>query len=240
MKEILSTNGFTLFKGPSRINGKNIVAILTLQSENIKTGNMAQLWILTEELNPLAALKSGKDEAICGDCIFRQSKGGDCYVFVGKEPYVIWKAWKDGSYPILKYSFYQILSQFFIRFGAYGDPSALPLGILQELKKNCKGYTSYTHQWKADSALDMKSVCMASVDNAEEYNEAVQAGWRTYRVLKDKDALLPGEILCPNITNGVQCKDCLLCCGTSLKAKNIAIPAHGRNRNKFNVSVVSE
>ena len=63
-------------------------------------------------------------------------------------------------------------------------------------------------------------------------------GWRTFRIINEGDTLMPREIICPNVTKGVQCKDCLLCSGTSLKAKNIAIPVHGSNKNKFNPKLI--
>ena len=42
-------NGATIYSGESQLNGKNIKAIITgisVDSQNVKTGPMAQLWIL--------------------------------------------------------------------------------------------------------------------------------------------------------------------------------------------------
>jgi site-specific DNA-cytosine methylase len=231
--------GFVLWEGKSLIDGGNIAAILTLKSLNEKTGNMAQLWILTADLNPVVAVKEGKDESVCGKCHFRHHLGGACYVFVGQEPLTVWKAWKNGAYPKLPIQYYTTLTGLPIRFGAYGDPAAIPLNILTELKKYASNNTGYTHQWKSNSASDLKDSCMASVDNPEEYKEAHDMGWRTFRVMKPEEQLLPGEIMCPNLTAGVQCKDCQLCSGNAIEAKNIAIPVHGSRKAKLSQKTTS-
>ena len=58
------SNGFILYEGASRLDpSQNIVAIVTNKSANPKTGNMAQLWILTKDINPLTASKEKKDNA---------------------------------------------------------------------------------------------------------------------------------------------------------------------------------
>jgi len=226
-------SGFEIYKGKSAINGDEIVAILTLKSVNRKTGNMAQLWILSATYPPLDAMNSGKDEAICGDCKLRQHKGGACYVYIGQEPLTIYKAWQEGAYPKLKREFYYNLEGLSIRFGAYGDPFAIPVEILNDLKAVAKNYTGYTHQWSKEGAANLKSLCMASVDNEAEYHQAVAAGWRTFRIIHQNDPIMENEILCPNITSNVQCLDCNLCTGNSKQAKNIAVHVHGSNKSKF-------
>ena len=225
--------GFELWRGKSNLTGEPIVAILTLHSQNAKTGDMAQLWILRADMNPLEAISEGKDDAICGNCSLRQNKGGACYVFVGQSPQAVWNAWKNDAYPKLPLHLFHNLRGRPVRIAAYGDPAAIPVNILHEIKKHTGNFTGYTHQWASETASDLKSLCMASVENPEEYQKANAAGWRTFRILAPGEELLPGEILCPNNTHGVQCKKCQLCRGTSRKAKNIAIPVHGSNKNKF-------
>ena len=226
-------SGFELWRGKSKLNGADIVAVLTLKSLNAKTGDMAQLWILTADRSPLEAIKTGSDDAICGSCKLRHSQDGACYVFVGQEPLNIWRAWRNGAYPKLPMKYYDQLAGLSIRFGAYGDPAAIPIDILTELKKYAKNYTGYTHQWRNETFAELKPLCMASVDNPMEYREATEKGWRTYRVKTAADPLLSGEVLCPHITSGVQCKTCHLCTGNSHKGRNIAIPVHGTRKGKF-------
>ena len=37
--------GYTIFEGKSPITGDDIIAVITLKSTNVKTGNMASMWI---------------------------------------------------------------------------------------------------------------------------------------------------------------------------------------------------
>lgn len=231
----METKGYVLYQGASAINGDNIVAVLTLNSVNRKTGPMAQLWILPADIEPLIAIKTGKDEAVCGQCAFRQYLNGICYVNVSEGPTIVWRAWKKGTYPVLGAENYSVLKGKAVRFGAFGDPFCLPVTILTELKKQAVSATAYTHQWKNPSAQFLKSLAMASVDNAAEYKTATAHGWRTFRVVEPQEPLMPREILCPNSTKGVQCIQCRLCAGTSVRAKNIAIVAHGTHKLKFNI-----
>ena len=226
-------NGYVLFEGQSKIDGTNIVAILTLKTANVKTGQMAQLWILNAELNPVEASKQGKDKSVCGECKLRQSLGGACYVNLGQAPLAVYKAFKKGNYPTLSQSEYSVLNGLKIRFGAYGDPFAMPIEILTKLKAVAQNNTSYTHQWEKASD-ELKKVSMASVDNLKEQREAVTKGWRTFRVATIESEILENEIVCPNVTKGISCADCGLCSGASSKAKNIVIPVHGKSKNKFN------
>lgn len=231
-KKAKLSNGYILFEGKSNINGGNIIGVITVKTANVKTGQMAQLWILNADLNPVKASQSKKDSAVCGSCPLRQSLGGACYVNLGQAPNAVYKAYKKGNYPTLAKKDYNILSGLQIRFGAYGDPFALPIDILAKLKAVAVNNTSYTHQWKEGNEI-LKSVSMASVDTIDEQKEAVLKGWRTFRVATDESPILPNEIVCPNITSGVSCADCGLCSGASMKAKNIIIPVHGTNKKKF-------
>lgn len=232
------SRGWVIYNGPSRINGEEIVVIITMESLNEKTGNMAQLWILPSDISPVNAFMSGKDVAVCGQCSLRQNKGGYCYVTINKAPQKIWEAWKNSAYPDLtgvndnRY-YRELFAEKFIRFGAYGDPYAVPIIILNELKNVFKGWTCYTHQWKEKVSSEMQPMSMASVNSATEYNQATSSGWRTFRVIGETEPLMPGEIFCPEFTRGITCKDCLLCNGGSLKKKNIAIPVHGTFKNRF-------
>ena len=226
-------NGYVLYQGASAIDGQSIVAILTLKSANVKTGNMAQLWILNSEVNPVEASQKGLDKSVCGGCKLRQSLGGACYVNLGQAPNSVFKAFKKGSYPNLSIKNYNVLQGLKIRFGAYGDPYAIPMDVLASLKAVASNNTSYTHQWENTNDEVLKSTSMASVDNVGEQRRAVANGWRTFRVAKMDEELLDDEILCPNVTSGVQCASCSLCSGNSIGAKNIVIPVHGNRKNKF-------
>jgi len=229
------SNGYVVYQGPSAIDGKNIVAILTTKSLNVKTGDAPQLWILPADVAPNAAIKTGEDRSVCGDCMLRHYNEGACYVRVEQEPLTTWKAWKRGAYTEITKEGYASLKDRTVRLGAYGDPGALPMEVLMKIRRHAKYCTSYTHQWRT-ATNDMKAISMASVDNRMEQEEAVAKGWRTFRLVAEGEDLMEGEITCPAITHNTQCADCRLCSGSSHGKVNIAVPVHGRYKNKFNGS----
>jgi hypothetical protein len=225
--------GYTIFEGKSPITGDDIIAVITLKSTNIKTGNMASMWILHKDLSPIEASKQGKDESICGMCPHRHNLGGACYVTLFQAPLQVWKSYHKGNYP--KVNDMSIFEGMSVRFGAYGDPNVVPIDILVQLKSVVKNSTSYTHQWKTESDNEsLKAVSMASVDNKDEAKLAIENGWRYFRVTNDiSDINKATEIVCPNTTKGIQCIDCGLCKGNTIKAKNIVIEVHGSKKKKF-------
>ena len=229
-----AARGYILYEGKSMINGANIVAIITTKTSNTKTGQMPQLWILNADLKPTDASKSKQDESVCGGCKLRQSLGGACYVNLGQAPNAIYKSYKNGGYEFLDFKDYNIFSGKSIRFGAYGDPYAIPSAILTKLKSVAKNNTAYTHQWKNENSEVLKSLSMASVDSIEEQKEAVKMGWRTFRVATEDTIIQDNEIICPNTTKGISCLDCGLCNGNESGAKNILIEIHGSWKKRFN------
>ena len=80
--------GYVLQRGKSPIDGKPFVVIATMESKNTKTGNMIQVWILREDINPVEAIATGDDYTVCGDCPHRKQADGSrsCYVNVGQAP----------------------------------------------------------------------------------------------------------------------------------------------------------
>lgn len=218
-----------LYDGPSTINNADILGILTpADSKNPKTGKMAQLFIVPKNVDPCTAIKSGDDESVCGKCKHRYNpvtKKRVCYVNqMGIN--AVYKKWRKGGHALS-----QVLDTVFVRLGAYGDPCALPLALIVWIVNQCKIWTGYTHQWKNNP--DYMPYLMASVDSEAEYYEATTAGWRTFRVKRESDPILPGEIVCPYATKGIQCIKCGLCRGTSIGAKNIVINVHGIGKKGF-------
>jgi len=229
MSTLKQPKGYVIYQGKSEINGGNIVAVITMNSKNIKTGDMASMWILNADIEPTKASQQGLDESVCGGCVHRHFNNGSCYVVLFQAPLQVYKAWKNGNYPMV--TDLSIFKDMNVRFGAYGDPYAIPVNILSTLKSYVKNNTSYTHQWQ-NGSNELKAISMASVDNIIEAKQAHDAGWRTFRVTNDLDTLLSNEIICPNTTHGIKCVDCKLCSGYS-KAKNIVIGVHGAKSKKF-------
>ncbi len=226
--------GYVLYEGPSAINGENIAAILTLNSTNKKTGKMAQLWILAKDTAPHIAQKTGEDSAVCGDCPIKK----ECYVLTFQGPLSVWNAYKRGSYsgaslkqnvknfiPTVSTFLPRDINNLIIRFGAYGDPAALPKWLIKSIAENCKDFTGYTHQWNKRKFNFLKNYFMASVETKKLAEKALKKGFRYFRIKKPGADNFKNEIECPS-DNGVQCIDCKLCNGAK-QAKNITIAAHG-------------
>lgn len=194
----------------------NIVCIATRTSNNVKTGNMAQIWILYKHELPTAAIKSGNDVHICGDCAHR--KHGSCYVNAGHAPNQVYKAWSHGKYPKGKP---RDLMAEDVRFGAYGDPAFMPTKLIKDIAKYANSWTGYTHQWQTCDQ-DLRHYFMASVDSPVEYQTAKALGWTTFRTVLPKEQMFLNESVCPSPI--VTCKQCKKCNG---KKQDIVVDVHG-------------
>ena len=223
-----------IYEGPSVLNGKPIVAIATglvSPSSNTKTGPMIQTWILDANTEPHHAVKNGEDASVCGDC---PARGKWCYVTTFQGPLSIYRTWKRGGYP--QYAAEAFAGQP-VRFGAYGDPAAVPFHIWDTIGFQARMVTGYTHAWKYCDPL-FKHWCMASCDTEEEALQARERGWRTFRVTKSPgDKALSKEVICPaseEAGHKIQCIDCGACNGTSTRRKShIVIMAHGAKTKRF-------
>ena len=221
--------GYILEEFNSPIDNSPCVAILTLNSSNRKTGNMAQVWILRSDINPVEALNTGKDVSICGDCPHRKQEDGSrsCYVNVGQAPNSVYKAYKAGKYvkdPMCLESRKAVKNRS-IRFGAYGDPAIINPVIVKTLIKACKTHTGYTHQWRQDFADQFVGLFMASCDGFNDYVDATSQGWKTFNVVPK--GYKPNNIkLCPAtvVNSKATCSTCSLCNG--LKT-SVYVEAHG-------------
>jgi hypothetical protein len=229
------SNGAVLYEGPSLIDGEPIVAIvtgITRASDNEKTGDMLQTWILRSDIAPVDAVRAGADKSICGGCPHRGSRARkrSCYVQVGQAPRQVWEAYMRGNYPHLSGWHSKIAAlgkDRAVRLGAYGDPAAVPVQIWQWLVQNARTYTGYTHQWRSKrlAGNELRALCQASVDTPKDFIRAREAGWGTFRVLRSQDSLAAREVHCPADKGNTTCAQCGLCNGA--RAIAVAIPAHG-------------
>ena len=218
-------------KGLILHENNDIVVIATLESKNAKTGNMIQIWILVKYVSPIEAVKTGADIANCGDCKHRHFLGGACYVNVGHAPRAIWKAYKEGKYPHKDINYLRYFAGAAVRFGAYGDPSYIPLDIVQDICGVARRWTGYTHQWQR-CETEYMNYFMASVDNKKEHVIALENKFRSFKVVQEDYVLDTNELVCPSDTHGVKCIDCGLCNGAG-QAKDIVILVHGTRKAKF-------
>lgn len=232
-----------IYRGPSLIDGKPIVVIAIDSSRNTKTGRMVQTYILRADIDPREASKTGQDFSICGNCPHRgvatndpeakQAKHRSCYVLLGQGVLIAYRAYVKGIYPDVQghAAIASIGKGKLVRLGTYGDPAAVPSYIWESLISQAAGHTAYSHQAKTQGADFRPSYMMQSADNETQAREAWANGRRTFRVVKSVSDIVAGkEILCPASKEAgrrVTCSQCKLCGGNAIKAKSIAIPAHG-------------
>ena len=222
------SNGFLLHEDSARV----IIATgFAHPSDNRKTGDMIQIWILVKACDPVTAIRTGLDRLICGSCVHRgDGHGGDrsCYVNAGKAPLKIWRAWKAGRYTTLQYM--DGFAGRKVRFGAYGDPTHLPLPLALAIAGVSSGWTGYTHQWRKPSLQAWRSILMASVDSIAELVIARSMGWSTFRVGSEASV---GESLCASEAVGSPCAVCLLCAGARGGLESVHIPPHSNGSVHF-------
>jgi hypothetical protein len=261
---VQKVKGVIVYRGPSMYNAKPIVAVLT-RSSNRKTGtsknNMVQLWILSDETNPIEASRNGVDVSICGKCPHMGKPNPDknkgwangriCYVNLIHGPSAVYKGLERGIYTEANHENVRgFLSGNMLRLGAYGDPAALPVALIDLLVSYSQGHTGYSHVhnmlWEGYEGYssNVYKNSMYSADNKRDAITAHSKGYRTFRVIpvqvwkeKQKGELLSNEIICPATPEGGNkstCVNCGLCNGMhSNGAKNIAVVAHGSAKNKI-------
>lgn len=136
-------NGYVVYDGPSMLDGRPIVMIVTgieRPSMNEKTGRMLQTWILRSDIHPSEAITNGEDESICGQCPRRHGAHGDCYV-VERTIASVWQAYQRGAYPHLHE--FRMFERLAIRIGSYGGPAAVPVELIADLVRQTRSHTAY-------------------------------------------------------------------------------------------------
>ena len=230
----MKAKGYVIYEGLSPIDQQPIVAIATLKTSNRKTGNMVQVWILRADVSPVDAISDGSDRSICGDCPHRkQSSTGrrTCYVNVGQAPLAVWRAYKRGAYD--KVESPQAVADLFkdrgIRWGAYGDPGILPIGVISNYNSLVQFHTGYTHQWRHGFTHDKIGVFQASTDGLLDHLEASTLGWKTFTVVKKHEQPTYAKQCPATVENSqAQCITCSLCNGAR---SDIFVHAHGPSAN---------
>jgi hypothetical protein len=232
--------GYVVYEGPSLIDGSPIVAIALTKSSNTKTADMVQTYIIRSDMDPRDASKTGADRAICGDCPHRGTatddptaklaKNRSCYVVIGQGPVIVYKGFVAGKYPKAE-SLAAVGKGRMVRIGTYGDGAAVPASVWNELLSEAEGHTGYSHQANTEGAAFDASLYMESVESVAAASLSWSVGRRTFRIVTSVNDVVKGsEIVCPATPEGgakTTCEQCGLCAGTSVKAKSIAVVAHG-------------
>ena len=218
--------GYLLHTG--QVNGRPFVAIATLETSNRKTGDMVQIWFLLRDVHPVAAVQAGTDaETVCSGCPFASGRG--CYVNVGQAPLAIWRGFHRGIYPFLSPSNYgEVFGGRRVRFGAYGNPTLLPLPLVDRIARISDGWTGYFHDWRTNPrAAEYGRYFMASTETADSFKQAIAAGFRVFQV---SPAQPEGTIECLSDARGMTCAECRLCNGRFGSAGQAFRPVSQRER----------
>ena len=242
--------GYIVYEGPSQLDGSPIVVIINkikAASKNAKTGALVQSFIIRSDVNPVEALKTGADAAICGHCIHRPSLAAytgapPCYVNVGRSVASVYKAYKRGSYTKASPGEVALyLTGLKLRIGTYGDGAAAPIDVWQQLTQFTADHVGYSHQW-LNPSFDHEAwgkLVMASADTIDEAAQANLYGMRVFRVSIGADKQ-NGEVSCPASAEGgkkTTCENCMLCAGTSKAAKDIVIADHALGYKRRVISI---
>ena len=203
-------------------------AMWTGTTANTKTGDVPTLWI---------GQTRGESLASCKGCPLLESK--DCYAQFGR-PSMAHTSMRRAQTRGKDYSLRNALqtakrSAKMARFGAIGDPGALPMAYLSKAIKAVRSIgldvVGYTHHWRVKPHL--AGVFMASCDDVSEVDGALAAGFRAAVVLpwdhKGKFTTPNGAtgIVCPAmVSDRVTCNTCRLCDG-SKPGPVIGFPNHG-------------
>ena len=254
-KTAKNKNSAVFFTGESLIDGMPVIGIATglkKPSINTKTGPMIQIYILRADTPPKEAADMGLDVSVFGNCQLRPiiaaviaAKTGndisECYVDKIRGPNAVWHSWNNGNIAFIKPAeLADIIDDTgaAIRYGAYGDPAAIPNNIWYTLSKNNSiAATGYTHQWRSVDPR-FRSICMASVDTPEQYHEARENGWRTFRTRHASMDLLEGEFICPASEEGGKRTACDRCGlgggkGENDRRRSATIIAHGPTATRW-------
>ena len=233
----LTITGLTIYDGPSKLNGQDIIAVATLKSKNSKTGNLVQVHILPKNLAPTEAINSGQDKSVC-QCQLRgilqkqtiegkvttRNKGRICYCLAYQAPTNIWKKFQAGGYPQLDKTTAFLIKGRQIRLGAIGDPSAIPMKVWDKLLKLGNGHTSYTHQWDRPKYRYLNKFSQASTHTMHDTMVAQAINFRTFRISQTGEPIRRLKERVCLATFGKQCSECMLCNGNRA---NIVIKIHG-------------
>lgn len=210
--------------------GERVRIKYTFSSSNRKTGDMIQQWITPsawEGQGTLTRRDLVNSQAACKDCPLLEK----CYVKKGMAGMGLRSSSRSVTHDTIHET--AVLDKFlgrFVRFGAFGEPVLAGERATREIAEVASGWTGYTHRWREDEYDWAKQYFMASVETHDGMLHANERGYRTFRVGKSLDDMdSTKEILCPaskEAGSKLTCKQCGLCKGASLGAKNIFIVQH--------------
>ena len=175
------------------------------------------------------------DGSNCLDCPFSVGNGnGGCYTHKFQQYSGMLKMLRsiqaDALTPLDKEKYRNIMDMShdtYIRFGTYGEPSLLPIALVESMSLLSKSWTGYTHQWKKEWAGDYGKFFMASTHNQAESRVARGVNYRSFIATKDGSEDAVGCPASKEMGFKTNCAKCGLCSGTEGKGrKDIKILEH--------------
>ena len=191
-------------------------------------------------MDPVKSVKTGHDaKTVCAGCPF--ASGNGCYVNVGQSPLSIWRAYKRGTYgKLLPKDYGQFFRGKTVRFGAYGNPSLIPLAIVKAIASASNAWTGYFHNWKEmrpAMARAYGQYFMVSTETEESRCKADGAGLRYFHVSPNKPS---NAIECLSDAKGITCEKCKLCAGLSKsRLPSVWINPHGSKKTKAEMAALN-
>jgi len=224
-----TTNGQRFFVAAS--------GIIT-RTQNRKTGDMIQIWIMLEDVNPVAAVVSGLDAAtICTGCPF--ASGNGCYVNAGQAPLGIWQSFKRGLPTLTPKNYARIFGGRKVRFGAYGNPTLIPLAMVKAIAKVSAGWTGYFHNWREMTPAKRKAYNQFFMASTETESSLALAQALQMRVFHVSPVQPANTVECLADSRGLTCAQCQLCQGWAKPAKSVWINPHGSRVVRANAAALA-
>ena len=109
----------------------------------------------------------------------------------------------------------------YVRFGTYGEPSLLPIAIVESICNVASVWTGYTHQWSKKP--EYSPYFMASTHSEDQERIANLIGYRSFVA---SETIYESMISCPASAEQnyrSHCSKCGLCSGTSGKGKKSVV-----------------
>ena len=221
----------------------NLIVCKSSQNSKIGFGSVVQTYHFSKLQVKTAKLEL--DGATCLDCPLRfklTDKGlvsGGCYTHKGLQ-----RLGLNSMLKRLNKIGYDNISEFdakefqtfliklpkvnLVRFGAYGEPIHLGYNVTTDLATKGIKTTGYTHQWKKGQFEWSSGYFMASVHSDKDADEARNLGFRSFKVLLERDE---NSVNCPASKESgkkATCISCGLCNGMKEKGskKDIYILQH--------------
>ena len=242
-------NTYVLYEDKDRVC---LVTGFDKPTEQKKTGDMLQSFILPRNIHPYEALATKQDKIVCGTCPLKSGNGCNVAYMLPRNLSVLWKKYKRGEIPQLVDG--SLIAGRKFRFGVYGDPVYLPLELVRTIVELSSGWTGYTHQWKNKKYRAYRDYFQASTSPSDNWL-AKELGWSTFQISAEQVA---GSVACPASDESkarraalglklIDCATCLLCSGRLRKApsgelkpklaKDVYINVHGSAKNKASTTL---